>query len=99
VVWPLAIFMVGKSVLLTIPLIVIGGALMVRLFVLQHDCGHGALFASKKVNTWVGRVLGVITLTPYEYWRKMHATHHANSGNLKHRGVGDISICCATDGQ
>ena len=98
-VWPLAIFMVGKSVLLTIPLIVIGGALMVRLFVLQHDCGHGALFASKKVNTWVGRVLGVITLTPYEYWRKMHATHHANSGNLKHRGVGDIDTLTVSEYQ
>ena len=64
--------------------------LMVRLFILQHDCGHGAMFSSRKTNDWVGRVLGVITLTPYEYWRRLHAAHHAGSGNLDRRGMGDI---------
>ncbi|MEE9322476.1 MAG: fatty acid desaturase [Granulosicoccus sp.] len=64
--------------------------LMVRLFIIQHDCGHGSMFSSRKANDWVGRVLGVITLTPYEYWRRLHATHHAGSGNLDRRGTGDI---------
>jgi acyl-lipid omega-6 desaturase (Delta-12 desaturase) len=63
---------------------------LVRLFMLQHDCGHLAMFTSKKVNDWVGRGLGVLTLTPYDYWRHSHAMHHATSGNLDRRGIGDI---------
>jgi len=73
-------------VLLLLP----GGGLMVRLFILQHDCGHGSMFGSKFVNDWVGRFLGVFTFTPYDYWRKLHAGHHATSGDLDRRGVGDI---------
>lgn len=64
--------------------------LLVRLFLIQHDCGHGAFFARRKVNDWIGRAAGVLTLTDYEYWRRSHAAHHATSGNLDHRGVGDI---------
>ena len=73
------------------PLGIIPGAfLLVRLFIIQHDCGHGAMFASRRLNTWVGRLLGVLTMTPYEYWRHSHAVHHAHSGNLDHRGIGDV---------
>ena len=64
--------------------------LLVRLFMIQHDCGHGSFFRSRVMNDWVGRTLGVVTLTPYDYWRYSHARHHANSGNLDHRGLGDI---------
>jgi len=64
--------------------------LMVRLFMIQHDCGHSALFTSRRANDWVGRVAGVLTLTPYDYWRQAHAMHHAGSGNLDRRGFGDI---------
>jgi acyl-lipid omega-6 desaturase (Delta-12 desaturase) len=63
---------------------------LVRLFLIQHDCGHGAFFSHRLANDWVGRVLGVLTLTPYDYWRQSHALHHATSGNLEHRGIGDI---------
>ena len=63
---------------------------LVRLFMVQHDCGHGALFRSRLANDWVGRVIGVLTLTPYDCWRRAHAIHHATSGNLDRRGVGDI---------
>jgi omega-6 fatty acid desaturase (delta-12 desaturase) len=62
----------------------------VRLFILQHDCGHGSFFSSPRVNDAVGRVLGVVTLMPYSYWRHTHAVHHATSGNLDRRGIGDI---------
>jgi len=74
------------SLLLTIP----AGALMVRLFILQHDCGHGSLFSTQAANRRVGRFLGVFTMTPYDSWRDSHARHHANSGNLHQRGYGDI---------
>lgn len=89
-VW--ALFQVGTlamnfaAVLLLLP----AAVLMVRLFIVQHDCGHGAMFTSRKANDWVGRALGVITFTPYEYWRRLHAAHHAASGNLDRRGTGDI---------
>ncbi len=66
------------------------GGFLTRLFLIQHDCGHGAFFKKRATNDWVGRVIGVLTLTPYEVWRRSHAAHHATSGNLDKRGVGDI---------
>lgn len=75
------------GLLLTIP----AAGFLVRLFILQHDCGHGALFAGRAVNDWTGRVIGVFTLTPYDYWRRTHAVHHASAGNLDKRGIGDIT--------
>jgi omega-6 fatty acid desaturase (delta-12 desaturase) len=63
---------------------------LVRLFMIQHDCGHGAFFSHRMANDWVGRVIGVLTLTPYDFWRRKHAAHHASSGNLDRRGLGDV---------
>jgi omega-6 fatty acid desaturase (delta-12 desaturase) len=63
---------------------------LLRLFVIQHDCGHGALFRQRATNDWVGRTLSVLTLTPYDSWRTSHAKHHATSGHLGKRGTGDI---------
>ena len=62
----------------------------IRLFMLQHDCGHGSFFRSQHLNNLVGSVLGVVTLVPYTYWRKTHSLHHATSGNLDGRDLGDI---------
>jgi omega-6 fatty acid desaturase (delta-12 desaturase) len=64
---------------------------IVRLFMIQHDCGHGAFFRSRAANDWVGRVASVVTLTPYDDWRRIHAIHHANSNNLDQRGIGDVT--------
>lgn len=64
---------------------------LLRLFMIQHDCGHGAFFARRALDDWTGRVIGVLTLTPYDYWRRAHAEHHASAGNLDERGVGDIT--------
>lgn len=63
---------------------------LVRLFMIQHDCGHGAFFRHRLANDWVGRLIGVLTLTPYDFWRRTHAIHHSTSGNLNRRGTGDI---------
>jgi omega-6 fatty acid desaturase (delta-12 desaturase) len=62
----------------------------VRLFILQHDCGHGSFFASARANRWLGACLGLVTLFPFSYWKKTHAVHHATSGNLDKRELGDI---------
>jgi acyl-lipid omega-6 desaturase (Delta-12 desaturase) len=75
---------------LSLPLAVPTAGLLVRLFMIQHDCGHGAFFSHRLANDWVGRALGVLTLTPYDSWRRSHAVHHATSGNLDRRGIGDI---------
>jgi omega-6 fatty acid desaturase (delta-12 desaturase) len=64
--------------------------LLVRLFMIQHDCGHGSFFPGRAGNDWVGRAIGILTLTPYDHWRRAHAIHHATSGNLDRRGIGDI---------
>ncbi|WP_409433196.1 fatty acid desaturase [Litorimonas sp. RW-G-Af-16] len=69
--------------------VVPAGALVVRLFIVQHDCGHGSYFSNKKANDWVGRFIGILTLTPYDHWKRGHALHHAGSGNLDRRGMGD----------
>jgi acyl-lipid omega-6 desaturase (Delta-12 desaturase) len=65
---------------------------VVRLFVIQHDCGHGSFFRHRWANDWLGRAIGVLTLTPYDFWRRDHAIHHATSGNLERRGIGDIDM-------
>lgn len=64
--------------------------LYVRLFIIQHDCGHGSFFASSRANNSLGAFLGIITLFPYSYWRKTHAIHHGTSGNLDRREFGDV---------
>ena len=74
------------SLLLAIP----AAGFLVRLFMIQHDCGHGSFFSHPMANDWVGRVIGVLTLTPYDFWRQTHAIHHATSGHLERRGIGDV---------
>ena len=83
--WSLAI-----SPWLSFGLSLINTAFVIRLFVIQHDCGHGAFFASRFWNGWCGRIIGVLTLTPYGMWKQNHALHHATTGNLDKRGTGDI---------
>jgi len=75
---------------LTLILAVPTAGLLIRMFLIQHDCGHGAFFRRKATNDWIGRALGVFTLTPYDPWRRSHAIHHASSGNLERRGIGDV---------
>ena len=89
--WLLARIALAQSLYwAAMPLIVIASGLLVRLFLIQHDCGHGAFFAHRRANDGLGRLLGVLTLTPYAHWRRSHASHHATHGNLDRRGVGDV---------
>jgi omega-6 fatty acid desaturase (delta-12 desaturase) len=74
------------GLVLTVP----AAGFLLRIFLVQHDCGHGAFFRSRAANDWLGRALAVLTLTPYDYWKRSHALHHATTGNLGGRGVGDI---------
>jgi omega-6 fatty acid desaturase (delta-12 desaturase) len=88
--WVLMWLALHWSYWLALPLALPAAAFLVRLFMIQHDCGHGAFFRHRPANDWVGRVIGVLTLTPYDFWRHTHAQHHASAGNLDRRGIGDI---------
>jgi len=80
----------GVGYWLTLLLALPAAGFVVRLFIFQHDCGHGSFFSSHRANRIVGSCLGVLTLTPYEDWRYDHALHHASHGDLDHRGDGDV---------
>lgn len=88
--WALMWLSLDVGYWLTLVLSVPAAAFLVRMFLIQHDCGHGAFFRHRALNDWVGRAIGVMTLTPYDFWKRTHAIHHATSGNLDRRGVGDI---------
>ena len=75
---------------LSLVLAVPAAGLLVRLFIFQHDCGHGSFFKSRAANDALGRALSVLTLTPYGSWSRGHAAHHASTGNLDRRGRGDV---------
>jgi len=88
--WSLTCIAVQAGYMAGLLLAVPAGLFLLRLFLIQHDCGHGAFFAAQAANDRLGRVLGVLTLTPYDYWRRSHAVHHAGTGNLDERGLGDL---------
>jgi acyl-lipid omega-6 desaturase (Delta-12 desaturase) len=90
VLFYLALRSVNISFWLTLPLTVLAAGFMVRTFIIFHDCGHGSFFKSPRANAAVGFVTGILTFTPYQRWRHMHAIHHATSGDLDRRGVGDV---------
>jgi omega-6 fatty acid desaturase (delta-12 desaturase) len=89
--WALAWVALDVGYWLSLIIAVPAAGFLVRLFMIQHDCGHGSFFRHRLINDWVGRVLGPLTFTPYGYWRRSHALHHASSGNLDERGIGDIT--------
>ena len=88
--WALMYLTYGRAYWLTLLLAVPAAFFLIRLFIIQHDIGHGSFFRSTRLADAVGPLLGVLSLTPYHYWKKTHAIHHATSGNLEHRGFGDI---------
>jgi len=90
ILWFLAYISLDVSVWLTVALSVIAAGFVVRVFIIFHDCTHGSFFKNKKANDITGTITGIITLFAYEKWKREHNIHHATSGNLDKRGVGDI---------
>lgn len=86
------LFLADQHSLWAIPCAIGAGSFTVRLFMIQHDCGHGSFFKSRRNCEWVGFALGVLTMTPYHCWYRYHALHHAHSGKLDERGFGDIRM-------
>jgi omega-6 fatty acid desaturase (delta-12 desaturase) len=88
--WCLMYLSLQVSWWLTIPLAVLAGAFLVRVFIISHDCGHGSFFKSKAANHILGAITGVLTFTPFYHWRWEHSIHHSSSGDLDRRGTGDV---------
>jgi omega-6 fatty acid desaturase (delta-12 desaturase) len=88
--WYLMSLSLSVSLWLAIPLAALAGALLVRVFIIFHDCGHGSFFRSRLANDVTGFVAGMLTFTPYYHWRWEHAQHHATAGQLDQRGTGDV---------
>lgn len=82
---------------LGLPFSAVGGVFLVKLFIIQHDCGHRSYFPSPRACDWTGRALSVLTVTPYEFWRRDHDLHHATSGDLDRRGHGDINTLTVSE--
>ena len=89
--WYLMYRSLAVSYWLTLAIAIPQAFLFIRLFIFQHDCGHGAFFTSQRMNDRLGAVLGLLSLMPYRYWRRTHAIHHATSGDLDHREFGDVA--------
>lgn len=75
---------------LVIPMILLAGGLMVRIFIIFHDCTHGSFFRNRRANEIVGFITGVLCFTPFQHWKWEHSVHHANAGDLDGRGLGDV---------
>ncbi len=88
--WFLMYLSHSVSWLLTIPLAILAGGILIRVFIIFHDCGHGSFFKSKRANAFWGFITGMLTFTPYHHWWWEHSLHHATSGHLDRRGVGDV---------
>jgi len=86
--WLVMYWSLSVSYWLTLALAVVAAGLLIRTFIIFHDCGHGSFFRSKRANDIVGFITGIITFTPYDKWRREHAVHHATSGDLDRRGIG-----------
>ena len=90
--WVLMYFSLDYSILLTIGLGLINAFFLVRIFIIQHDCGHQSFLKSKKLNNFIGRVCSVFSFIPYRYWAKTHNFHHGHCGQLEVRDIGDIPM-------
>ena len=88
--WYLTYRSLAVSYGLAIPLAILAGGVLIRVFIIFHDCGHDSFFKSKRANDVVGFLTGMLTFTPYYHWRWEHAVHHASAGNLDKRGTGDV---------
>jgi acyl-lipid omega-6 desaturase (Delta-12 desaturase) len=90
ILWALMYYSLSVSYWLTLLLALPAAGFVMRIFIIFHDCGHGSFFKSQRANDITGVIAGVITFTPYYAWRHSHAVHHATSGDLDRRGIGDV---------
>ena len=88
--WVMLYFAVAVSWWLAAPLVLLGAGLLVRIFIIFHDCTHSSFVSSRVATDLIGGFTGVLAFTPYRQWRAEHSIHHGANGDLDRRGVGDI---------
>ena len=88
--WVLMYFSLNWSYLVTLALALANAFFLVRIFIIQHDCGHQSFFKSRRVNDIIGFISSFFSTIPYRYWSRMHSIHHAHNGQFEYRGLGDI---------
>jgi acyl-lipid omega-6 desaturase (Delta-12 desaturase) len=92
-IWVAMYLLLNVSFWLTLGLAVINAFFLVRIFIIQHDCGHQSFTQSRKANDVLGQVCSYLTFIPYRYWSKSHNFHHGHNGILwEHRDIGDIDL-------
>lgn len=92
-IWVAMYFLLDVSFWLVLPLAAINAFFLVRIFIIQHDCGHQSFTNSRKANDLIGEVCSMISFMPYRYWAKSHNFHHGHNGILwEHRDIGDINL-------
>ena len=89
-IWYLMVLSLQYPYWITLLLSLPASGLLIRAFIIFHDCGHGSFFRTRKANEILGRIIGVLVFTPHSPWHQSHRVHHATSGNLDKRGVGDV---------
>ncbi|HZG86415.1 fatty acid desaturase [Paenibacillus sp.] len=92
VFWYLAYASLAVSYWLTLAFAFVAAGFVIRTFIIFHDCCHGSFFKNRLANDIVGTLTGILTVVPYRQWKHSHSVHHATSGNLDKRGVGDIWV-------
>jgi omega-6 fatty acid desaturase (delta-12 desaturase) len=85
-------FFLSVSVWLALPLLPLAAGFLVRIFIIQHDCGHGSFFRSRRANNILGSICSLMTLAPYLFWRRQHARHHGCWNNLDRRAASGLDI-------
>ena len=90
--WWLAYLSLSVSYGLTLLCSTVCGLMVARMFAIQHDCGHGSLYKSRRIQNLIGTCCSLFTLIPFHYWRKVHAVHHADLGNLDRRSPGEFPM-------
>lgn len=88
--WVLMYLSLSVSWWVTIPLAILAGGVLIRVFIIFHDCGHGSFFKSQRANSFWGFLTGMLAFTPFHHWKWEHSIHHATVGDLDRRGVGDV---------
>lgn len=88
--WALLWLSVSTGYWIGLLLVIPAAGFLVRLFMIQHDCSHRSFFHSRRANDWLGRIIGVLTFTPHDFWRRSHEIHHASSGNLDRPRIGGV---------
>jgi omega-6 fatty acid desaturase (delta-12 desaturase) len=89
-VWILAA-LIGPSAPVAIALGLVATIFLTRMYSLFHDLTHNSMFESRRANSGWGHLLGFLLFTPYRWWQRQHRVHHAHTGDLEHRGVGEIN--------